>query len=119
LGGRLAADFAIRRPDRVTRLVLLCPGGIGATKRRSNLRRPPRFSDQALAGLTMPMLVIVGARDAVFDSQDTARRIGCLMPHAVIRWLPDVGHEITGQAEPILAFLTDAAPQTRVHRHAG
>ena len=30
--GWIAADFAIRRPDRVERLVLLCPGGIGKEK---------------------------------------------------------------------------------------
>ncbi len=32
LGGWIATDFAIRRPDRVGRLVLLCPGGIGRDK---------------------------------------------------------------------------------------
>ena len=32
LGGWIATDFAIRRPDRVERLVLLCPGGIGREK---------------------------------------------------------------------------------------
>lgn len=32
LGGWIAADYAIRRPERVTRLVLLAPGGIGRFK---------------------------------------------------------------------------------------
>ena len=32
LGGWIATDFAIRRPDRVERLVLLCPGGFGREK---------------------------------------------------------------------------------------
>ena len=32
LGGWLALDYAIRRPDRVDRLALLCPGGIGRQK---------------------------------------------------------------------------------------
>jgi pimeloyl-ACP methyl ester carboxylesterase len=32
LGGWLALDFAIRRPQRVTALALLCPGGVGTTK---------------------------------------------------------------------------------------
>ncbi|QFZ21575.1 alpha/beta fold hydrolase [Saccharothrix syringae] len=32
LGGLLAADYATRRPERVDRLVLLCPGGIGRQK---------------------------------------------------------------------------------------
>ncbi|MFE9583117.1 alpha/beta fold hydrolase [Nocardia sp. NPDC006044] len=30
LGGWVALDYAIRRPGRITRLALLCPGGIGA-----------------------------------------------------------------------------------------
>ncbi|MEV4457334.1 alpha/beta fold hydrolase [Microbispora sp. NPDC049633] len=32
LGGWLAVDYAIRRPGRVERLALLCPGGIGRQK---------------------------------------------------------------------------------------
>ncbi|MEU9123112.1 alpha/beta fold hydrolase [Streptomyces sp. NPDC048506] len=32
LGGWMALDYATRRPERVTRLALLCPGGIGRQK---------------------------------------------------------------------------------------
>ncbi|MEW1658915.1 alpha/beta hydrolase [Streptomyces sp. NPDC093707] len=32
LGGWLALDYANRRPERVTRLALLCPGGVGRQK---------------------------------------------------------------------------------------
>ena len=32
LGGWLALDYAIRRPDRVARLAVLCPGGVGRQK---------------------------------------------------------------------------------------
>ncbi|GAB7029234.1 alpha/beta fold hydrolase [Streptomyces sp. NPDC021749] len=32
LGGWVALDYATRRPDRVTRLALLCPGGLGKQK---------------------------------------------------------------------------------------
>lgn len=32
LGGWLALDYATRRPDRVERMALLCPGGVGRTK---------------------------------------------------------------------------------------
>ncbi|WP_458688904.1 alpha/beta fold hydrolase [Nocardia tengchongensis] len=32
LGGWTALDYAVRRPDKVTKLALLCPGGIGKQK---------------------------------------------------------------------------------------
>jgi pimeloyl-ACP methyl ester carboxylesterase len=36
LGGWLALDYATRRPDRVERLALLCPGGVGRQKSGSS-----------------------------------------------------------------------------------
>ncbi|GAA4887280.1 alpha/beta fold hydrolase [Streptomonospora salina] len=120
-GGWLALDLATRYPERVRRLVLLCPGGLGrqrtakillntalrvfgawgrrrsvqamtglsATEAPATLEtvertfahfRPrtetlPRFSDQDLGRLTMPVSAIVGQRDAMFDSRQSARRL--------------------------------------------
>ncbi|WP_101783867.1 alpha/beta fold hydrolase [Nonomuraea indica] len=151
LGGWMALDYAVRRPGRVTRLALMCPGGVGRQKvgwifkellvhpfRRGGLRESamavagldgerdrqaldavvltfthfnprreklPVFSDDALRGLTMPVLVIVGDRDAMFDSRRTARRVRECVPRATVRLLPEVGHAVFGQAEPIAAFL--------------
>ncbi|MGC7102135.1 alpha/beta fold hydrolase [Amycolatopsis lurida] len=68
--------------------------------------RLPAFSDEALRELTMPVRVIVGERDAMFDSRDTARRISRTVPHAEVTVLPGVAHSIIGQTEPILEFLT-------------
>jgi pimeloyl-ACP methyl ester carboxylesterase len=153
LGGWLALDYATRRPDRVRRLALLCPGGIGRQKmgwlpkaillrpfgrwgRRKTLatvagldaaeagaffeqmvltfmqfrprtERLPVFSDDALRRLTMPVLVIVGERDAMFDSPGTARRVRDAVPDAAVRVLPGVAHSLVGQTEPVLAFLRD------------
>src|SRR5262249_29533436 len=143
LGGWLAVNYATRRPERVERLALLAPGGIGRQKwatlvlvllllplgewgrrtgRRLYLGRPPDaappaklrryldylglvqrhfrprreklpiFDDDALRTLTMPVLVIAGARDAVLDSHDTRRRLARTTPHATVRLLPGVGH---------------------------
>lgn len=153
LGGWMAVDYAIRRPDRVDRLALLCPGGIGRQKAgfafrallllllgergrrrvldlvmgeapsggghatylgyasqisrhfRPRRERLPVFGDEALAGLTMPVLVIVGGRDVMLDSRDTERRVRRLVRHASVRFLPDAPHGLRGQSEPILAFL--------------
>lgn len=151
LGGWLALDYATRRPERVERLALLCPGGIGRQKigflvkvllykpfgrwgmRRSikavagvdpaampevaeyltltfthflpRRDRLPVFSDDALRKLTMPMLVIVGERDAMLDSQDTADRVHRTVPEANVTLLPGVAHAVLGQTRPILEFL--------------
>ncbi|NKY97980.1 alpha/beta fold hydrolase [Nocardiopsis alborubida] len=151
LGGWLALDLATRRPDRVRRLGLLCPGGLGrqrtgrilagtalrvlgpwgrrrsvqamtglsADETRSALEsvertfahfRPrtetlPRFSDRALARLSMPVLAIVGERDAMFDSGQSARRLRESVPHAAVSVLPGVGHAVLGQGPAITAFL--------------
>jgi pimeloyl-ACP methyl ester carboxylesterase len=151
LGGWLALDYATRRPQRVERLALLCPGGIGRQKfgflakallykpfgrwgmRRSikavagvdaretpeiaeylaltfthflpRPDRPPVFSDEALRRLTMPVLTIVGARDAMLDSYGTVKRLQRTVPQARVILLPEVAHSIIGQTQPILDFL--------------
>ncbi|MER6945996.1 alpha/beta fold hydrolase [Nonomuraea sp. NPDC000554] len=60
LGGWMALDYATRRPDRVTRLALMCPGGVGRTKSawlfkavllRLFGRRGIRRSARSVAGL--------------------------------------------------------------------
>src|SRR5262245_10865900 len=145
LGGWLALDYATRQPDRVERLVLTCPGGIGKQKMgwlfKAAVLRPfgiwglrktletvaglntrqirpfldymtlifrefkprreplPVFPDTALRGLTMPVMVIVGERDAMLDSHDTLQRVKQTVPNATVNLLPGVGHSITGQTE--------------------
>ncbi|UZJ32785.1 alpha/beta fold hydrolase [Streptomyces endophytica] len=151
LGGWVALDYATRRPDRVTRLALLCPGGVGRQKvawlfkavllrafgRRGAHRstaavtglsapetqhlldhvmltfthfkprteRLPVFPDSALRRLTMPTLVTVGRRDAMFDSEGTARRVRQCLPHATVNVLPEAGHALLNQTDSVLTFL--------------
>jgi pimeloyl-ACP methyl ester carboxylesterase len=168
LGGWLAVDYAIRRPERIDRLVLLCPGGIGRQKygvlvaalllapfgrrgRRALMRfalgaRPPAephqepegarafadfvmlidrhlrprmdrlpvFGDDLLRRLTMPVLVIVGGRDTMLDSDGTRRRMARNVPQATVDLLPEAGHLLRGQATRILEFLR-ATEGTRHH----
>lgn len=72
---------------------------------RPNMARVARFSDAALARLAMPLLLIVGARDAMLDSCETRERIQSHVPRAEVRWLADAGHRIADQTAPILEFL--------------
>ncbi|HEX6341211.1 alpha/beta fold hydrolase [Umezawaea sp.] len=147
LGGWLATEYASRRPERVSRLVLLAPGGfgrrtfgwvpralpflaLGAWGRRRVVRivtgadlgpvatsigatfgefRPrreiPVFPDAVLERLTMPVLVVVGDRDAMIDSAGTVRRVAALVPHADVRVVDGAGHLLLGQAGAVLEFL--------------
>nr|WP_296773982.1 alpha/beta fold hydrolase [Rhodococcus sp. (in: high G+C Gram-positive bacteria)] len=150
LGGWTALDYAVRRPSRVTRLSLLCPGGIGRQtmgwlpkvmllkmfgtrgRRRTvslvtglddarhssildevvlvfehfrpRTEKLPIFSDDDLRGLPMPVQLIVGDRDAMMDSAETARRVSALVPSSVVTVLPDTGHAILGQTAAVLEF---------------
>ena len=151
LGGWAALDYAIRRPGRVRRLVVACPGGVGAQRRwrilgagllilfgrrgrvaatryltgldgpadravleavldnfagfRPRTEQLPIFTDQGLRALSMPVSVIVGERDRMFDSAGTARRMRALVPNARVRVLPGVGHAVLDRTETVLEFL--------------
>ncbi|GAB1692302.1 alpha/beta fold hydrolase [Krasilnikovia sp. M28-CT-15] len=67
----------------------------------------PTFSDAQLGGLTMPVMVMVGGRDRMLDSRDTARRLAAAAPHAVVRLLPDAGHLLPDPAVPVRDFLLE------------
>ncbi|WP_243788217.1 alpha/beta fold hydrolase [Saccharopolyspora gloriosae] len=144
LGGFLAVDHASRRPGRITRLALLCPGGLGRQRRemvlfaaalmvfgrgraamswlcgtsdipeyartvsshfRPRMEKLPRFDAAALRRLAMPLLVIVGDRDRMFDSAGTRRALERAVPHAVVRRLAHTGHFLPRQTGPIADFL--------------
>ena len=155
LGGWLALDYAIRRPERVDRVALLCPSGVGRQRRgfllkvlpllllgwwgrrkamslvagpppsdptpaqvaigrfsalifahfRPRRGRVPLFTDDALRGLGMPVMLIVGGRDPLLDSAESRRRIETLVSNATVRLLPDAGHILREQSSAIIEFL--------------
>ncbi len=65
----------------------------------------PVFGDDALQGLKMPVLAILGGKDVLIDSDDTRRRLERNVAGAEIRYLPEAGHFIPPQTAPILDFL--------------
>jgi len=154
LGGWLALDYASRRPQKVSAVAVLCPGGVGRHKNvllwaapllllgawgrrkasaiiagpkkpgapempkivgdflalifqhfRVRTERLPVIADEALKRLTMPVLAILGGKDAMVDSAGTRRRLEAHVPNAEIRWLAEDGHFLRGQAQPIDDFL--------------
>lgn len=72
---------------------------------RPRTERFPVFDDDRLRGLTMPVLAVLGARDRVFDSAGTARRLTELAPRARVEVLPDAGHALLGQVPRVAEFL--------------
>jgi pimeloyl-ACP methyl ester carboxylesterase len=65
----------------------------------------PVVDDDALRRATMPFLVVLGARDALIDSRRTAERLSRLVPSATVRVVPEAGHLLPAQTEPIVEFL--------------
>jgi pimeloyl-ACP methyl ester carboxylesterase len=65
----------------------------------------PQLGDAQLASLTMPILAIVGGRDALLDSYDTRDRLSRNAPHAEIEFLEAGYHYLPNQAPRIMAFL--------------
>jgi pimeloyl-ACP methyl ester carboxylesterase len=71
------------------------------------LEAVPRFDDATLRNLTMPVLAVLGTRDALIDAAETARRLRSAAPHADIRMLPDAGHILPDPTDVVLGWLPD------------
>jgi pimeloyl-ACP methyl ester carboxylesterase len=86
--------------------------------------RVPIFTDEALRRLTMPVLAIIGAQDALLDSDGTRRRLEAQVTQATVRMLPDAGHVVRCEIDDINAFLSGDCEAARVghegdHRGVG
>ncbi len=65
----------------------------------------PIFPDHELKRLTMPMLVLMGDRDALRDPQRISARLQQLVPDLKATVIHGGGHALMNTAEDILAFL--------------
>lgn len=157
LGSWLALDYATRRPERVERLALFCPPGLGPPKKgylvkvillspfgrwgrrrivvgmlgagletmgqaaadavvehartvSANFRYRsgdlPVFDDETLRRLTMPVHVLVGDSDVMWDAAVTRRRLEALAPRATVQMLPGIGHLVPARTATELELLT-------------
>jgi len=162
LGGWMALDYAIRRPERVDKLVLISPGGIGRARnlliwalpllllgrwgRRKMQERiggaamtAPSFTesaigrmseaifahfrprtaplpvpdDAALAGLSMPVMAVLGGKDVFIDAPGTRKRLEAQVRRLTMRYLPEGRHFMPGQSGAVLDFLKENETEAR------
>nr|WP_276514783.1 alpha/beta hydrolase [Nocardia transvalensis] len=64
----------------------------------------PLFTDAQLAAITAELLVVVGARDVLLDSAQTARRLRACT-RAEVQLVPDAGHLIPPRGDLVPNFL--------------
>lgn len=75
---------------------------------RPRHERLPRFSDEALRRLSMPVLCVLGAKDAMIDSAGTRGRLERNAAQVEVVWLADAGHFLSNQTATVAAFLEAA-----------
>jgi pimeloyl-ACP methyl ester carboxylesterase len=66
----------------------------------------PLFTDEELKRLTMPILLLAGAQDALYPSAGTVARMRSLVPRLTATLLPEAGHVLVNLASEIMPFLT-------------
>ena len=89
--------------DRFTNLVM--------TNYRARTEPQPVFADEELQRLTMPVLLLAGAKDALYDSAKTAERLHRLLPQAQTWVDPEAGHLLLNTTMYTLPFLAAAQAQ--------
>ncbi len=72
---------------------------------KPRMERIPQFTDADLAGLSMPVQVIVGSDDALLNSRETRARVERCVPHARVMSLEKVGHILPPQTATVAQFL--------------
>ena len=65
----------------------------------------PLFSDDALASLTMPTLLLAGTKDALRDSEKIAERLPQWLPSLSVHLVEGGGHALNDMSSLTLSFL--------------
>ena len=73
---------------------------------RPRMERIPRFTDTDLAGLSMPVQVVVGSDDALLNSQETRERVQRHVRNASVTYVENAGHLLPAQTATVADFLT-------------
>ena len=72
---------------------------------RPRMQRIPRFTDAHLAGLSMPVQVVVGGDDALLNSQETRERVERHVRNASVTCIENAGHLLPPQTAAVAEFL--------------
>jgi pimeloyl-ACP methyl ester carboxylesterase len=72
---------------------------------RLNVESLPLLTDVELGRLSMPVMLIAGGQDAVYDGRKMVARMGKMVPHSRTVFLPQAGHILPDVTNYILPFL--------------
>jgi pimeloyl-ACP methyl ester carboxylesterase len=72
----------------------------------------PLFSDTELRRLTMPVQLVMGARDALRDAEKVTARMKQLVPHLTATIVPEAGHALVNARTYVLPFLAKSSLQS-------
>ena len=75
---------------------------------RARTRLPGLFTDETLAALAVPTIVVVGERDAFLDAQAMRLRIERCVPRATFHCQHGMGHGLFGITDLVLEFLLES-----------
>lgn len=78
---------------------------------RPRREKLPIRTDGELSGLSMPVLLVMGMRDAMIDAAETAARLKAHAQNVSIHMLPGAGHLLPNQVERVARFLSHADTQ--------
>jgi len=65
----------------------------------------PVFKSEELAQLTMPVMLVFGAKDCIFNADESALLLTGAAPQAEVIIYPDAGHIIVDQSEKMIDFF--------------
>jgi len=65
----------------------------------------PVFKSEELKQLTMPVMLIFGARDCIFNADQSVHLLTGAVRHSEILIYPDAGHIIVNQSKKMIDFF--------------
>lgn len=110
-------DNGVLREDGLVRLMRA-----GWSFRRRVLI-PPRYTDEQLRELSVPVQMLLGARSTLHDAQAVAARLADVVPSWRVEIVPGAGHSLPVEApdlvaERILTFPGQARPGSATPKHS-